>query len=336
MRSLVVWWCLFGTMAVVQADQLLLVNGDRLTGKLQRFEAGQVTFKLDLGGSVVVKQDDLRTFWTSAPVRLRLKGDRLVTRRVEPGTDGLFVLAGDDEHPAEPVAVSELLEHNPKRPAWDGEILAGLNASSGNAEDRDAQVKVSARRTAGRDRFTLNGAYYLSRQRDGSNGDQVTTKDQWQMDGKYDYFFSPQWSWFIKSRLQGDRLTELNVRSLSTTGTSYQLPHNNDFNFSANWGLTYRFEDHAYERSTDEIASQLAYGLDKRISRRFLFLHDLEWFPSLEQPGDFLLNTSASMRMYVTRATFASLGVKMEYDSTPAAQSEAIDVKYLFGLGYSF
>jgi len=65
-------------------------------------------------------------------------------------------------------------------------------------------------------------------------------------------------------------------------------------------------------------------------------VHDLTYFPSLEQFSDYYLTTTAELRASLTKAMFANFKVIFNYDESPAAGRGSTDVKYILGIGMNF
>ena len=62
----------FVASANVFADQVILKNGDRLTGEVVRQTDGNLVFKTKYAGEVVIKWDEVQQLETDATVRLEL------------------------------------------------------------------------------------------------------------------------------------------------------------------------------------------------------------------------------------------------------------------------
>jgi hypothetical protein len=56
------------------ADEVLFLNGDRLTGKILSATGGKLTIKTDGAGDVTVDMSKVKTFSTDEPVRVGRKG----------------------------------------------------------------------------------------------------------------------------------------------------------------------------------------------------------------------------------------------------------------------
>ena len=81
---------------------------------------------------------------------------------------------------------------------------------------------------------------------------------------------------------------------------------------------------------------QAGYNLNQRIGKNLRFLHDLTYYPSLEQFSDYYLTTTGELRTNLTKSLFANFKVIFNYDTSPAIDQGSTDVKYLLGVGMSF
>ena len=120
-------------------------------------------------------------------------------------------------------------------------------------------------------------------------------------------------------------------------GAGYQWIETDRTSFSTGLGLASLYEkfDNATE-SNSEISLQAGYNLDHRITDTLRFVHDLTYYPSLEQFSDYYLTTTAELRATLTKNMFANFKVIFNYDESPAEGQGSTDVKYLLGVGLTF
>src|SRR6478672_7599804 len=80
---------LAGALAVplLLADQVVLDNGDRVTGKVTRKDGDSITIATDLMGAVTIKWANVKSIATDAPVTVVLSGGKPV--------EGKLATAGD-------------------------------------------------------------------------------------------------------------------------------------------------------------------------------------------------------------------------------------------------
>jgi len=72
----------------VAADEVFLLNGDRLTGKVVSASGGYLILKTDAAGEITIDLAKVKTFSTDVPVQLQLGGKTLVESRVAAGAEG--------------------------------------------------------------------------------------------------------------------------------------------------------------------------------------------------------------------------------------------------------
>lgn len=67
-----------------------------------------------------------------------------------------------------------------------------------------------------------------------------------------------------------------------------------------------------------------------------VLFHDLEYFPSLEDTGDFFLTAGAGVRISLVAGLFSELRLEWRHDQTPAPDAERNDYRYLLNVGWAF
>jgi hypothetical protein len=124
-------------------------------------------------------------------------------------------------------------------------------------------------------------------------------------------------------------------------GVGYQWIESVPFNFSTQAGLASRYEvvknqDTGELTSDSQMSVQLGYHLDKQLNKTFTAIHDLTYYPSLENSSDYFLTTTGELRAKLTDVIFANFRAILDFDSTPAPGKGKSDVKYILGIGVTF
>ena len=105
-------------------------------------------------------------------------------------------------------------------------------------------------------------------------------------------------------------------------------------NVSTEAGLGWQYENYDDEEDSEsEIVAQLTYHVDRQMNEHVTVLHDLSYYPALEDFSSYFLTTQAELRASITQTVFASFKVVMDYDSTPARDADKTDLTYIFGIG---
>ena len=102
-----------------RGDEVLFLNGDRLSGKILKATGGKLTIKTDGAGDVVVDMSKVKTFSTDAPVEVGVKAQAPVSADVGAGPDRYVQTAPAPGAPPQPVAIADISAIN-RPPAWTG------------------------------------------------------------------------------------------------------------------------------------------------------------------------------------------------------------------------
>ena len=321
-----------------RGDEILFLNGDRLTGTIVSAADGKLTIQSAVAGTVTVDLAAVKTFSTDKPVELHVGEKNVLSTKVERAdADGTVRAVGGDGVAGQSVSLKELRRINPPPLKWTGTVTANATITRGNSNTDNVGISINAERRAEKDRITLNAGYLYGRQEDPTTGDESTTTDNWFLFGKYDYFFSPKFYGFGSSRVERDRIALLDLRFTPAGGVGYQWVEREDFRFSTEAGLAWVYEDFANtDDGNDYFAARLAYRLDKRLNEKVTAFHNLEYIPSIEDLDVFNVNADAGVRASLTARMFAEIKLEWRYDSEPAPGAGKNDLRYLVGVGWTF
>ena len=312
------------------ADEILFNNGDKLTGKIKSLEDGKLLVDTAVAGTVKVNLADIKTFSTAEPIEIHLQGGTVLKQKVNAAEAGQFAVA-DGAVAAQAIPIAQVAKVNPPPVKWTGDINAGLLITRGNAQTTLANVAVNLLRRDEVDRITVNAAYFYGRQ------DGQTSVDNWFAQVKYDYFFTPRFYGYLNTRVEKDRIADLDLRLNAGAGAGYQWIDRDDFHLSTEAGASWFYEDFSNETpSNDHIALRLAYHVDKKINDKVVAFHNLQYFPSTEELGDYFINADLGARVALTGTMFAELKIIVDYDSTPADGATTTSAKYALSIGWAF
>ncbi|HPD47231.1 MAG TPA: DUF481 domain-containing protein [Anaerohalosphaeraceae bacterium] len=332
---LTVWRC-----AAVQGGQIILNNGDRLTGKLEKVVDGKAYFVSDLVGPVTVGLDKVLTFTTDEPVKIVLQDDTVISRQITAAQNGVLTLAESNAANVEQIKMADVVAVNPpapETPKWGGSVSVGWTSVHGNtrSESLNASAEASLRRE--KDRTSLRFDYGRSEQENKSTGEEETTEDWWRARGKYDFFLTEKFYGFLEGRYETDKIAELDRRVIGGVGAGYQWIESDRMNFATEAGIAYLTERFDNETpGNHETSAQAGYHFDIKINERLKFINDLTYYPSFGQFSDYFLTTTAELRAMLNKNMYANFRVLFDYDTSPAAGQGNTDVKYILGVGADF
>ena len=339
-RVLIQMLCLAGLAQSVYADEIIFINEDRLTGKIDHVLESKMVFKSDVAGKVTIEMSKIQTFSTDAPVSVYLKDDNVLLQKIDSSEPGKFAIAGAGIVKAQEFELTAISSINPPpkpEPKWTGNISAGFTSTHGNTRTNNISASANLSKRTEKDRTQLSADYAKARQKDPDTGEKNTTEDWWRSKAKYDYFFTKKLYGYLDGRYEKDAIAQLDRRMIVGSGGGYQWIESEDMNFSTEAGVASLYEK--FDNQTDsnsEISVQAGYNFDKRLMKNVKFIHELTYYPSMEKFSDYFLTSTAEVRANFTETMFTNFKVIFGYDATPAIGTGATDVKYIWGIGYNF
>ena len=350
----------FCCLSSAWADTVELHSGEKLIGTLVRVEGGKMIFKSATVGEVTIPMDQVAQITTEDPVTMHLQDGRVNRYRIHGFDDGVFTV--DDEGRSRQVASSDLASVNPSAPPpnvdWTGSINVGLTATSGNTNETSGSFSFDITRnsrktdTQKKTRWNSKALYVFSIDEvdrgidtngDGTDDDtekvDATTEENVTLSTKYDYFFSDTYYGFANASWKKDHIADLERRTIFGAGLGKEWIDDGKFLLTTDAGVS-RLQD-VYEtpasRTNDiNVSAYLGYVFNWNISKKFDFLHNTVYYPSLEEMSDYFLTGAAELRAKLAADWFASLKALLDYDSTPGEGSKSTDMKYILSLSYTF
>jgi putative salt-induced outer membrane protein YdiY len=319
-----------------RGDEVLFLNGDRLSGKILKAAGGKLTIKTEGAGDVVVDMSKVKTFSTDSPVAVGVKEQAPVSADVSAGPDRYVQTAPAPGAPPQAVAIADISAIN-SPPAWTGSFSLNGLLTTGNSETEQLGFRGALSKRWPHDRLTFAAEYSYGRQEDPSTGEKSTTIDYAMALAKYDHFFTGKFYGYVGTKAERDKVALLNLRLAPGAGVGYQWFEGPTFNLSNELGLVWVYENYKRSGWSEFFGPRLAYAVDWTPVQPLKLFHKLEYIPSFEDlAGDYLLNIDAGARLAVWKGFFAELRYEFRYDATPAVGRHRTDQRYILGAGWAF
>ena len=327
---------LLAPIGPARADEVLFLNGDRLSGKIVKATGGKLTIKTEGAGDVTVDMSKVKTFSTDAPVEVGIKEQPPVSADVGPGPDRHVQTAPAPGAPPQPVAIADISAIN-SPPAWTGSFSLNGLLTTGNSATEQLGFRGALSKRWPHDRLTFGAEYSFGRQEDPSTREKSTTIDYAMALAKYDHFFTGKFYGYVGTKAERDKVAQLEVRVAPGAGVGYQWFERPTFNLSNELGLVWVYENYKNTGSSEFFGPRFAYAVDWTPVQPLKLFHKLEYIPSFEDfGGDYLLNIDAGARLSMWKGLFAELRYEFRYDATPAVGRNRTDQRYILGAGWAF
>jgi putative salt-induced outer membrane protein YdiY len=317
------------------ADQIVLNNGDRLTGTINSAEDGKITITCPIEGKVVTDLSNVKTFSTDEPIKIVLNDGTVIDQVVNEGDAGTVKTAAQGSLAVQAIPLANVAKINPVAVAWTGTIAISGAWSQGNSNSESLGATLNLMRRTDTDRFLLGAQYLFGKQK--VNGISTTATDQWYITPEYDYFFTKKVYMTANIRVEKNRIQNLDLRVTPALGVGYQFVERPDFNANVEGGLAWVYEDYTTLPNPNENFSlRLAYHIDKTFWKTLKLFSDCAYFPSLENASKYLILFKAGGRLAMTQQMFSELRCEVDYDSQPAPGSKRTDSQVILAVGWTF
>lgn len=206
------------------ADQIVLKNGDRLTGSITKSDGKVLVIKTDFAGDVTVKFDAIQSITSAGDLNVTL-GGKTVVGPVTTNGDNVVVAtkaAGTVEapkasvtlvrSPAEQAAYEKSL-HPGFEEGWAGGLNLGFAMTRGNSATKNLNIGFNASRKGFHDKLALytNSIYATNDLPSASPNN--TTANSIGGGARYDHDFSARTFAFVNGDFYHDSLQHLDLRS---------------------------------------------------------------------------------------------------------------------------
>jgi putative salt-induced outer membrane protein YdiY len=340
-----------GTLALpALADQVVLKNGDRITGSVIKKDAKNLSFKTDAFGNITVPWDRVETLSIQKPVFVELPDGRPVPAVIDPHDGGIRVTTAEATHDssvadllairnaAEQEAYERLL--NPTwTQLWAGTGTIGWAGVRGNARSLTFTAGLNAARVTSTDKTTIQ--FNAIRSSATVEGLQSATAEAIRGGWGYNRTFESRFTYNTFNDYETDRFQNLDLRFVLGGGLGFIVWKGERGRLDLQGGGAYNREafsatdiDTRFSRNAGE-----AYTGDEftfKLSPVTSFYQSSRTFFNLTQTGDFRVNFDIGTDTKLFRWLSWKLSLSDRYLSNPVPGRKKNDFLYSTGIGVTF
>lgn len=315
------------------ADIIVLQNGEKLIGTIERLEMDTVTLVTGYSEPIKIQSAMIARIFTDSPVEVQMIDGQILKGLLKTTEDGNIVIDSSEGRAATSVDWSRIKAINPPSPQpkkWDGSITIGAAMQSGNTDRASASVSAQAVRKTDKDRFSLRFRHNYAEE-----DDELTTRNTFGA-LKYDYFFTRAMYGYLGVELLNDKFKDLNLRVVVGPGVGYQIWDDEIKTLLVEAGLAYFSED--LDKGDDDswITARLAGDFSYKLLDTIIFTDNLVVYPNLEDSGEYQLRNEAAIISALSENWALRLSNIVEYDSDPPQDIKKTDLYWILALQYSF
>lgn len=326
-------------------DQLVMKNGDKLTGVIVRADAATITIKSEYAGELTVKTDAVQEITSDQPLYLTLKdGKTLVGKllvregQIDVGQENARSVSIDRASLAiiRSEAEQKAYEHS-LHPGWlefwNGYVDFGYSLTTGNVDTNTTTLGANFARVTRRDKTTLYAA--LINAKNNINGKSTTTANAIRGGGRYEFNLNKRTFVFGFADFEHNEIQFLDLRSVFGGGLGYSLIKNDRTDLQVFGGAAFNRE--SYSNGVTRHAGEMMVGqsLTHRLSDRMTLSERFQLFPNLSDTGEYRMTLDAGVAAKLFRFLDWQLTVSDRYLSNPIAGAKSNDLLLTTGLRFN-
>lgn len=299
-----------------RADTVVLKNGDRVTGRVERVADGRLRIAVDWGATVEIPLADIASLQVDEAVPLRLADGAALSGRVAPGASpgvARVVPAEAGRAPWEiPLVSLAALRDLPPASRITARAGFGGTLADGNRNARSANAELEFNRETDRDAITLRGRWNYQ----DAEGDVIQRNTSGGL--RYDLKFSERTYALGAVEMEQDEFRDIALRTELTAGVGYILWRTDRGRFAVEGGPTYTNTD--FDAADDESAveARLAETFRYDFSKTGQVYQEGEAFPETRRPSRFRTRTEVGVRLKVNGRWSLRHYVRFQYDAAPS------------------
>ncbi len=317
------------------ADEVVLANGDRISGKVVRKETSSLVFKTPYAGNLNIEWSEIRRITTDEPISLYFEGGSRLVGTMRSDQDGSVIVTGETVSSG-PIPLEKLQYINPSPEISgdglkvSGHVNAGYSSTAGNSETTKFYLDSEGVFRTRDNRFTL-GARGAQAEDEG-----VETESSWLGYGKYDHFISKNWYAYANGNFENDRFKDIRLRTTLGLGSGYQFYETDKTNLALEGGITYVNTDAIDGEDDSYPAARLGLKFDRLLYAKLKFFHSNEAYISLDDADEVFVRSQTGLRVPLVDKLNATAQYNIDWDSQPSAGRDKTDRALLLTLGYSW
>jgi putative salt-induced outer membrane protein YdiY len=289
--------------ALLSADQVVLKNGDVITGTVIKKDGDKLTLKSEFLGDVTMPWTAVKSLKSDKELTVVLPGGETVKGKISTAGDNLTVAAPGGEKTAALTAVTavrddaeqhnwERLQHPGILELWTGTYNMGLALTRGNARTTTLTNAFAAARTTTKDKVIIHfNEIYAT-----SLANNVNTATASELSGGWEYNrnFSPNFFVATTNEYDHDRFQSLNLRAVFGAGLGWNAVKSAKAALSFQAGADYERE--AFMANIDRNSAEVNFGdnLVYKFSPNTSVTQSFFVYPNLSDTGEFRMNFNLS------------------------------------------
>jgi putative salt-induced outer membrane protein YdiY len=332
------------------ADQIILKNGDRLTGKIVKKDGDKIIIETESAGIITILWSAVEKIVSEEPLNLKLSDGQFIkgtvateNEKIEVETQdaGKVEVAKENIEIVRSVAEQEKFEAEEERlrnpsllDLWRGSVDVGFSFTSGNSNTRALTAGLRGNRQTYKDKISV---YANAIQASNSNSSVSVTTAQALYGGiRYDYDLSEKTFVFASGDFEYDKPQQLDLRSVIGAGLGYKAIRSDRLTLDLFGGATYNRENFSTGEKRNSAEALIGNELTYKLTDNVYLEQRLSVYPSITEGGKYRALFDSSLVTNINDWLGWQVTIGDRFNSNPALGSKQNDFLFSTGLRATF
>jgi len=323
------------------ADEVVLKNGNHLTGDIVKLDDNKLVLKTDFADEIHIKWDAVSSFSAKSPVVVQTADKKVTVTNLERKDTMIAMNTGQ---PVEIEAANiktlrsqgeqdsyEASLHPGLMAGWAGGANFGLALATGNSETLSVSTGMNLNRATLNDKLSL---YATSVYNKDNVADSVTA-NAIQGGLRYDRNITKRLFFFIGSDFEYNDLQKLDIRAVPNGGLGFHAINSPRTVLDLFGGLSYTYEKYGTGVTNNIFAPSFGEELSHKLTANTVFKEKAFFFPYVtgDQAGDYRFAFDAGVSTKISRWLTWQTSLSDRYVSNPIPGTKGNDLLLSTGLG---
>ncbi len=323
---------IFGMPAApLVAGQLILKNGDRITGNIIKIWDKEIYIEPDYADEFAVNVSAVEYFLSDDEFKIDL-GDGKEVDASFGGVDddgNQIVLVGDETMTVPLVKIAELDEVE-EYSDWGAHVDFNTTINRGNTDSLNSKLSGDFILKRGDHRHLLEVSYAREEQ------NSISVKEQDLFRYSYNWAFSQRWGFGAVASYERDPIRDLDRRLTVGPAATLSVWDSAKKTFNIQFPLGYQNEVIGGIEENNVIAGWIM-RIRYKIGRPDLELyHNNSYSSNIAGRTNNVIKTITGARFEITDLLYVNFEIDFDWESEPAVGAESEDLSLLVGLGFEF
>lgn len=335
----------------VFADQIILKNGDRLTGKIIKKDGDKIVIETESAGTISILWSAVEKIVADEPLNIKLSDGQIIkgtvatndaeklsvetkdAGKIEVEKEKVVIVRNEAEQ-AKFEAAEERLRNPGLLDLWTGSADVGFSLTAGNSSTKALTVGARAVRETRSDKISV---YANAIQASNStSGTSVTTAQAVWFGGRYDYNLNKKTFVFGTANFEYDKPQRLKLRTVVGGGFGYRWIRSDRTSLDLFGGATYNRE--SFSNGTRRNSAEALFGeeLKFKITKSTNLEQNLRVYPNLSRVGDFRAVFDTSLVTSLNKWLGWQVTIGNRFNSNPVTGAKRNDFLFTTGLRATF